>query len=1039
MIKIAHMADIHWRTLSRHDEYKKSFEDAFKKLRILKPDVILLAGDIVHSKTQSISPELISSLTWWFNAMAEIAEVRVTLGNHDGLILNPDREDAISPIIGAIDNPRIIIHKKSGVFPLDDDHNLCVFSCFDEANWPAVRPEDGKINIATLHGPVLGTKTDESWAIDCIVGLDFFDGFDYVMLGDIHRQQFLTPRIAYPGSVIQQNYKESNDKGFLFWGIEGQKFKTKHIGVEHAHPFVTLDYDGDLDILQSVMEENPSTSRVRVRIQSAVTQADMSQIRAAIKDVADPTEIVFKRELDETSVQISDEALDEMAKIDSFEAVNALVGEYYSKADLPEAAQSEMSRILAAAWGATKLAGGISNGRWSVRKMEFDNIFGYGEDNVVNFESANGITGIFGKNRSGKSSICGALTYALFNGTDRGAIKNVHVINARKGYCRAKVIISKKGQNYLIERQSLKKSNQKGDAHATTHLNLFECDETGTPLRDISEEQRRETEKILRDIVGNLDDFLLTSLASQGDINRFVQQGSAVRKAILAKFLRLDVLDDLLVQVKQELLIAKRSLREAPERQFDIQIIDRTAKLKARTTERDNESLAIEKISAILNTINLSLESQADEMYTRTEVDDQLQKIVELQTALEDLQQDLSEEEQRKETLQTTLAGMAAEIQDIDFEDIRKTKEKLVTTERDLLVFSGEIKAKATVIRDDKRAVKKLKDVPCEDTFPTCKYIVEAKKAETSMLEKKVELKEARKHAGAMRALIKKLLQKNVDEKLAQKQGYDEKRYALMQLQSQCDMSILGIGGRITNNERELDEAQAMLSRMRINLCSTESAKERNILVKKKKIAEVKLLEATQNVRTLSERIGLYTAEVKQLRKDKRLFEKNNQSVYVLTLLQKALSRDGIPLQIIKKKLPAINHEIANILQGVTGFTVELEIDKSSGMDIVLNYGDSRRVIECCSGMEKMMSSLAIRTALVRVSSLPKCDTLIIDEGFGALDASNVEACTALLRSLTKTFRLILIISHIDTVRDVVDNVIEISANSTHDAKVKFL
>ena len=85
------------------------------------------------------------------------------------------------------------------------------------------------------------------------------------------------------------------------------------------------------------------------------------------------------------------------------------------------------------------------------------------------------------------------------------------------------------------------------------------------------------------------------------------------------------------------------------------------------------------------------------------------------------------------------------------------------------------------------------------------------------------------------------------------------------------------------------------------------------------------------------------------------------------------------------------------------------------------------------------MSSLAIRTALVRVSSLPKSDMLIIDEGFGALDASNIEACANLLRSLTKTFRTILIISHIDTVKDVVDNTIEITAKKGHDSHVTFL
>jgi len=114
MIKIAHFGDVHWRSLSRHQEYKRSFEDAFEKLEKLKPDVILVAGDIVHSKTQGITPELITYLTWWFRSLSRLAPVHVTLGNHDGLVLNPDREDAITPIINAIGDPNIHLYKKSG-------------------------------------------------------------------------------------------------------------------------------------------------------------------------------------------------------------------------------------------------------------------------------------------------------------------------------------------------------------------------------------------------------------------------------------------------------------------------------------------------------------------------------------------------------------------------------------------------------------------------------------------------------------------------------------------------------------------------------------------------------------------------------------------------------------------------------------------------------------------------------------------------------------------------------------------------------------
>ena len=147
MIKIAHFGDVHWRSLTRHKEYQASFEDAFKSLRNLQPDVILIAGDIVHSKTQGISPELINSLTWWFRELAKIAQVHVTLGNHDGLIMNKDREDAISPIVRALNLDNLTLVKNSEVIPYDENVNICNYSCFDEEGWKNLQFDTEKINI----------------------------------------------------------------------------------------------------------------------------------------------------------------------------------------------------------------------------------------------------------------------------------------------------------------------------------------------------------------------------------------------------------------------------------------------------------------------------------------------------------------------------------------------------------------------------------------------------------------------------------------------------------------------------------------------------------------------------------------------------------------------------------------------------------------------------------------------------------------------------------------------------------------------------
>jgi len=182
--------------------------------------------------------------------------------------------------------------------------------------------------------------------------------------------------------------------------------------------------------------------------------------------------------------------------------------------------------------------------------------------------------------------------------------------------------------------------------------------------------------------------------------------------------------------------------------------------------------------------------------------------------------------------------------------------------------------------------------------------------------------------------------------------------------------------------------------------------------------------------------IGRLDLEITQLQEQRVKFDKLCSQWDIIQLFLQATSKKGIPLSILTKELPKVNSEIENILRGVINFTVELEADPTSNaMDIYINYGDSKRIIECASGMEKMMASLAIRVALMNVSCLPKPDILIIDEGFGALDEINVEACGRLLKSLKKWFKSILVISHIDAVKDNVDHIIEINKNGK-DSKV---
>ena len=137
--------------------------------------------------------------------------------------------------------------------------------------------------------------------------------------------------------------------------------------------------------------------------------------------------------------------------------------------------------------------------------------------------------------------------------------------------------------------------------------------------------------------------------------------------------------------------------------------------------------------------------------------------------------------------------------------------------------------------------------------------------------------------------------------------------------------------------------------------------------------------------------------------------------------------RDGIPYQLISEILPKLEVEINNILQPIVDFQILLNTD-GKNINSYIAYGTEEYwPLELTSGMEKFISSVAIRTALVNVSNLPRPNFIAIDEGFGSLDTDNFNSLYLLFDYLKNQFDFIVTISHIDKTRDMVDQIIDIT------------
>jgi len=1016
--------------MQRHSEYTTAFEDFFKKLDELCPDLIVVGGDIVHSKTQGITPELIERLGWWFQRLANWPTV-VILGNHDGLIHNKSRLDAISPIVAALNHHNIHFLKDSGNYELNGI-NFANFSCFDEENWHKCKPNPDLINIALYHGAVGGSLLDTGIPIDGEVTVDMFRQYDFSMLGDIHRQQFLDndTRIAYPGSTIQQNYGEDTNKGFLFWRIKNKdEYRVNFVKIKNPCPFHSVEWAGDISDTVAECLKLEHGSRIRIVTTENVSVATSRQLAGELKQKMAATEVVWKfigekgkEEMRVGATSISRENLNDPGTIKD------LFKKYAEAKGLTESSTATLDATVSRLIDALPPDERLGNAKWSIKRLKWDNTYSYGKNNEIDFDKLSGITGIFGRNAQGKSSIPGTIMYSLFNTTDRGSIKNLHIINARKDYCLASVEFQAGDSIYKAERQSTRQQTKAGVVHAATHLNLFKIDAAGAPLEDISGEQRKDSDKVLRSMIGTADDFLLTSFAAQGEMNAFLKERATARKNILSKFLNLQVFDSLNTLAKESSSSIKSELRRTPA-------LDLKAAIETKALEEvelhNNITLLEERKSSIdkhIKKIRAILERESPgSSHTLDDIKHHEDEIIRITKKVNQNKLDLENILIEQEELKKKIDKAEAALESVDIASLKKDIERAEKLSSKILEIEEKSRKESATVQTLEKSVKKLGEVPCGSTFLTCKYIKDSHKDNEILPQKQKAFQEITANLEALRETLDAESLKSSKEKLDR----------INNVQSR----LPGAKNTYAANETRVASLQSLqetlskdLLRESKTLQEIRAASSLTVLEEVKKMQdeiesdEKKSSETSKKILQTSQKIGAIGSEISHLKLDITRIEKLQSEWKVYETILSATGKDGIPLQIIASQLPRINSEIAKVLQGVANFNIELAADEESGdLEIFIDYGDSRRPIELGSGMEKMISSLAIRTALIEVSAIPKPDIFIIDEGFGALDDTNLEACARLLISLKRNFRNILVISHVDSIKDIVDNIIEIS------------
>jgi DNA repair exonuclease SbcCD ATPase subunit len=356
-------------------------------------------------------------------------------------------------------------------------------------------------------------------------------------------------------------------------------------------------------------------------------------------------------------------------------------------------------------------------------------------------------------------------------------------------------------------------------------------------------------------------------------------------------------------------------------------------------------------------------------------------------------------------------------IKGFDIKDLKGKEEEIDRLRKWLSVLKEDIE------QIDRKG-KLLDGIPCGDSFLGCKFIRDAAVAVSSKPEIEKEIAGSEEEYSALEPTK---VEKDI-------KGYE----ALAKKKEQTAKAITTIQLLIARNKNTIQRLEVELEELRAIEINYEENKEaiENLesLIKTKKVIEKKLRndrgeleECDEEILSLNREIGSLQQAIQNIKEQKSEYHELREEYAAYDLYMRCMHPNGIAYDVIKKKLPVINIEIAKILTNLTTFEVLFE-ENGNRLDILIKHPKhDPRPLAMASGAEKTMAAMAIRLAFLAVSNLPTSDVIILDEPATSLDEEHLQAFVNMLDMIKSYFRTILIISHLDGLKDIVDMTIDIS------------
>ena len=685
------------------------------------------------------------------------------------------------------------------------------------------------------------------------------------------------------------------------------------------------------------------------------------------------------------------------------------------------------------------------------------------KDSLIEFPD--GVTGVVGLNGAGKSTIFEAIAWVLYGPvaarTSADQIKRENAEHSDP--CRVELGFIFGDDKYRVVREMSGKSLATS-ASATINGKLVA---NGAEI----------VSKFIQKKLGmDFKSFYTSIFAKQKELNALSSMNASERRPLILRMLGIDALDDIIKEIKFDKrnkdavigrlgqdLVDKNGRNKTDVYQNEIKNLEQKKDdldlLLKKSTE--NISIAKKEVEALekryanakkeCEKIQKNKEKLAEKKTLFENKEKLREEIKQLQSKIKDRRQSIEKQQKKNEAFKNleveikTTESNLSKAEDATETIIKKTEQKKT------LIKSIE---EAVTDIDSKR--KKIEKIGSDAKCPTCERVLGDQY--TALIQKFDEKKQ--KKDKEKESFLKTLkIEQNEYERLSREQRALQKKRNYLQTQlrekERIDTTIKNVLTEINREEKEIDDKEKQLmkiGKVEFNLNEYESVKRRVETLRKEldpslktfqekkdllNKAKIDLVKKESDKKSVLQEIKNLQQKIKELEEFKKRIKEEKKNVQHLSMLNEIMS--SFRTYLISQIRPTLSLYASELFDQLTdGKYSEIELDENYNL-IVYDNGVPHN-IERFSGGEEDLANLCIRLAISEVITEKAGSVfnfIILDEIFGSQDNIRKQNIIKALSSFSSKFRQIFLITHIEEIKNFMENAITVLEEENGESKIK--